>query len=208
MGVGYHPPMPVYLDDQELALPATSLGALLDAARARAADAGRVVVEVQVDGKVLSADKLDEQRDTSISESEVHLVSIDPAQLGVDALAEARTQLAALSDLQQEAAELLQSDQAGEALAKLGGAIQGWINIAQAVTQTSQLNGVNLDALQVAGEPASAVVASLADQLRSVKGLIETQDTTALADAVGYEWPQVVTRWDALLETLAAKLLS
>ena len=199
--------MPVYLDDQELALPGTSLGALLDAARVRAADAGRVVVEVQVDGRVLSADKLDEQRDAPISESEVHLVSIDPAQLGVDALAEARTQLAALSDLQQEAAELLQSDQAGEALAKLGGAIQGWINIAQAVTQTSQLNGIDLDALQVAGEPASAVVVSLAEQLRSVKGLIETQDTTALADAVGYEWPQVVTRWDALLETLAAKLL-
>ncbi len=202
--------MPGYLDDQELAVPTAaggSLGALLDAARARAADAGRVVVEVKIDGQAVSPDDLDAQLDQPVAAQDVRLTTADPAELSVDALAEARNQLAALGDLQQEAAELLQSDQAGEALAKLGGAVQGWLNIAQAVTQASQLNGVDLDRLDVGGEPASATVLSLAEQLKSVKSLIETQDVTALADTVGYEWPEVVARWDALLEALAVELL-
>ncbi len=204
--------MPCFLDDQELALPdATSpdsatLGNLLQHARAQSEQLGRVIVEVRIDGDALGQDALDERMDQPVGDADVRLYSVDPAELGVQALGEARTQLAALGDLQQEAADLLQADQAGEAFAKLGGAVQGWINVASAVTQSAHLNGINLDDVEAGDDSALAIVNALAQQLQEFKTLIEAGDTTALADALGYEWPDVVSRWDDLLQALANRL--
>ena len=200
--------MAVYLDDQDLGAFTGSLAELLDAARSRLSDGRRVVVEVQLDGQTLDQAALDDQLEKPTGAAEVRLYSADPVELCLQALGDTRHQLAELGKLQQSAAELLQSDEGAEAYAKLGVVIQVWLNVSQAVTQSSDLAGVDLATLDVGGEPASAVTEGLVEQLRSVKGLVEAQDTTGLADALAYEWPPVIEKWDALVQAVSGSIES
>ncbi len=162
------------------------------------------MVEVRLNDAVIGHAQLDEQLEATLaSDDELQLASADPAELGVDALGQARVQLAQLGELQQQASEKLQADHAGEALKLVGEAVQHWIQIASAVTQVAQLTSMDLDGLHIDGpaghEPASAVITGLGGSLTELRDLIGSGDTTALADALGYEWPALIDRWDALL---------
>ncbi|MEM8783507.1 MAG: hypothetical protein AAGE65_11720 [Planctomycetota bacterium] len=209
--------MPCYLDDAELTADAANvttpatLGAWLDAARKRAGDAGRVVVEVRLNDALIGHDQLDDQLEATVAPDDaLQLASADPAELGVDALGQARTQLAELGELQGQAADKLQADQAGEALTLVGEAVQHWIQIANAVTQVARLTGLDLDTLTLTtpqgDEPAAAIIAGLSGSLTELRELIQAGDTTTLADALGYEWPGLIERWDALLAAMSERL--
>ncbi|MEM7576980.1 MAG: hypothetical protein AAF328_05840 [Planctomycetota bacterium] len=210
--------MPCYLDQAELTADAANLttpatlGSWLDAARKHAGDTGRVVVEVRLNDALIGHEQLDEQRaDTVSPNDELQLASADPAELGIDALQQSRTQLAELGALQQQAADKLQADHAGEALNLVGDAVQHWIHIANAVTQVAQLTSIDLDTLNLTtpdgDESAAAIISGLSTSLTELRELIQAGDTTTLADALGYEWPALIGRWDALLSAMSDKLL-
>jgi hypothetical protein len=209
--------MPCFLDDAELTADAANLstpatlGTWLDAARRQAGDAGRVVVEVRLNDVRLGHEQLDEHLANPVrSDDRLQLDSAAPAELGAEALGEARTELTALAALQQTAAEQLQADHAGEALTQVGQAVQHWIHVANAVTQIARLTQLELETLTVptpdAELPASTIIAGLSASLVELRELIQSGDTTALADALGYEWPTVIERWDALLAAMGDRL--
>lgn len=205
--------MAIYLDDQPTELTGASLGELLAAATAELASGasgggggGRVVVEVMLDGKVLSGDELGDHENTALGDTEVRLTSADPKALAVSTLTQVREQLPQAGALHEQAAERLQADKPGEALEYIGAAIEVWMQTQEAVLGSAGVVGLGLDDVTVDGEPMTAFTDELIEQLHSLKDLIAAGDTVALADTLAYEWPPIVHRWDRLIETLIGEI--
>ncbi|MEM8738792.1 MAG: hypothetical protein AAGG38_10000 [Planctomycetota bacterium] len=198
--------MQVMLDDQAVELTGPSLGALLDAARARLADGGRVVVEVAVDGRKLGDDQITARRDEDVASQDVRLVSADPRRLAVETLEQVRGRLTDAEALQQEAADLLQQDQTPGALAKVGESVEAWLQVQQAVLHSTVLLGLDLDALDVDGEPAHALTEQALARLQDVKQHLQAGDTVALADALAYEWPETTAKWHKLIDAVVGAI--
>lgn len=191
--------MPVKIDDQPVSLQGGSLRALLAAARDHLEPAGRLVVQVQLDGQPVVEEALDSDQPTDFSSVDVQMYSASPTDLAVGAIEQAREQIAEARDLQEQAADLLQQDEPAQALQKVGQSIAGWIQAQQAVTQVAQLMGLDLTAIIVDGEPVATRTQALLARLVELKGLLEASDHVALADALAYEWPEATEKWDAAL---------
>lgn len=192
--------MQVFLDDQAVDLPGPSLGQLLDAARTKLVDGGRVVVEVAVDGHKLDEEQITARADEAIADQEVRFVTADPRKLAVDTLEQVRGRLSEAQELQQAAADLLQRDQTQPALQKVGESIEAWLQVQQAVLQSAVLLGIDLDKLDIDGQPAHALTSAALERLQDIKAFIQANDTIALADALQYEWPETTDRWHRLID--------
>jgi hypothetical protein len=191
--------MSIYLDDDPADFTGGDLAAVLEQASDRLAESGRLVVEVQRDGKTLSAADLDEQQNTLIGDSDWRLYSVDPRELAVQTLEQVAQRLDEARLAQAEAAELFQEDRAAEALKQITDAIDAWQESQQAVRQTAALVGIELDGRCVDGQPVEQIINLMVDQLKELRDLLTAGDTVALADALAYEWPQTIDRWQALV---------
>ncbi|MEM9418683.1 MAG: hypothetical protein AAGA25_06440 [Planctomycetota bacterium] len=195
--------MQVILDEQTVELDGPSLGELLHAARKRLADdSGRVVVEIAIDGRRLDDQQITDRQSEDVSDLSVAFTSADPKALAVETLEQVRTRLTDAEDDQKEAADLLQRDQKQNALQKVGSSIEAWLQVQQAVLQSTVLLGINLDDLSVDGEPAHALTTQAVERLNDVKEFIQADDTVALADSLEYEWPETTAKWHTLIDEL------
>ncbi|MBB6428412.1 hypothetical protein [Algisphaera agarilytica] len=194
--------MQVILDEQTVELDGPSLGELLHAARKRLADGGRVVVEIAVDGHKLDDKQITDRQGEDVSAMSVAFTSADPKALAVETLEQVRSRLTDAEEDQKEAADLLQRDQKQNALQKVGSSIEAWLQVQQAVLQSTVLLGINLDDLSVDGEPAHALTTQAVERLNDVKEFIQADDTVALADSLEYEWPETTAKWHTLIDEL------
>jgi hypothetical protein len=205
-GSAYHARMVIYLDDQATELTGTGLAEILDSASEVLSADGRVVVEVMIDGKAIMGTDLGDHQNAALDDSEVRLTSADPKELAVSTLTQVREQLPLAGTLHEQAAEQLQADNPSEALQHIAEAIDVWMMTQEAVLGAAGVVGLGLDDVKVDGEPISAFTEELIQQLNGLKDLIVSKDTVALADALAYEWPAIVQRWDELIETLIAAI--
>lgn len=198
--------MPVLLDDT----PLTTDGARLRDAVAAAVNAlqpdGRVLVEIQLDGQTLPEDEIEARADEPVDDAEVRLYSADPTALATSTLEQVRSRLAEADQMMRDAADLLQGDQTAAGLRKVAEAIEPWLQTQQAVIQCATLIGIDLNGLDIDGQPLTAPVQDLLQQLTTLKELITANDTVALADALAYEWPETTARWDRLVATLIERI--
>ena len=202
-------PTPIYVDDEAVQLPGedlSHLSGLLSAAKTHLEPAGRVVVEVSLDGKTLDANDLERQDELALDGKEVRLYTADPRTLAAETLEQVRAALHEAGNLQEEAADLIQQDKGQQALQKVGEAVQIWLQVQQAVQNAATLVGVDLDSIQVEGEPMSAFTQELIEKLNGLKETIANQDTVGLADTLGYEWPEIGERWDQLISELIRRI--
>ena len=194
--------MAIFLDDEPVQLAGSSLAELIGSATRHLSDDGRVVVEVRIDGSVLNAEDMQLKKNDPLEGNEVRFVSADPASLAVSTLHQVRDQLPQASSLHEQAAEHLQQDKPEEALKLLGESIGVWMQTQEAVLGSAGVVGLGLDEVKVEGEPMSDFTDELIKSLHELKDLIVAGDTVALADALAYEWPPIVERWDALIGEL------
>jgi hypothetical protein len=194
--------MPIHLDEQPADLEGTTLGEALEAAQQRLAEAGRIVVEVSVDGQTLDGETIERRADEAVEEKDIQLTSAAPGEVASEALSAVRTQLGEARVLQAEAADLLQRDQPGEALNKVSAAIEAWLATQQVVVQSASMLGIDLDQFEVEGQELTDSVNDLASQLKELRELIQLGDMIGLADTLAYEWPGITDRWDAVLGAL------
>ncbi len=195
------------LDQHPLDAPAGTLRELLAAARQQL-PGNRLVVEVRAEGRALSADEIEARMLRPLDDDALELVSADPQALATSALDDALDRLAELGRQQAEAADELQADHAGAAFSLLGDALAGWMQVSGAVSQSCELTGVDLASLSAGagGATGADAAAELAERLREIRTQIESQDTIALADSLAYVWPEVVERWQGLVEDLQRTL--
>lgn len=198
--------MAVYIDEQRVELAGDHLAEVLTAAAAHVEPRGRLIVEVAVDGQALVGEQLDQQGGMAVGGREVRLRSVEPGELVVTALNDSREALAQARELQMEAAEMLQQDDAEAAMRKVAGAVALWQQVQAAVVQSLRLTGVRLDELDVDGQSSQALIEQLLDQLRQVRQLLNDDDTIGLADALAYEWPAALERWDRMIEVLIDRI--
>ena len=194
--------MPVCLDDQAVGLEAPNLGAVPSSARQQLEPDGRIVVEVQLDGQAINGDEIEQGHDATIGDREVRLYLADPRSLATSTLGQVRDQLVQVRAVQAEAAELLQQDEAPQALKKIFQCIKVWRQAQQAVFDTARLLQVNLSQLMIDGAPITDFTTELIENLKVLMELITNRDTVGLADALAYEWSSVVDRWDRLIEVI------
>lgn len=196
--------MSIHLDDDPVEFADGDLTSLLEQVRASLAGSGRLVVEVRLDGKVLSPEELDAEQNTPLADSEWRLYTADPRQLAAATLQQVAQRLHDAGDAHAAAAELLQQDRPTEAMKHVTDAIDVWQQTQQAVLHSATLVGLELDGRSVDDQPVSQTVQLLLEQLKDLRNLLAAGDTVALADALAYEWPQTVHRWQALVGQMIA----
>jgi hypothetical protein len=192
--------MAIFLDEQPTTLAGQTLREILRSAGERLAPSGRIVIEVAIDGQSLDNAELQGRLDAPVSGVVVRLTSVEPRELASDALGQVCERLDDARQAQFQAAELLQQDRSIDAMRRISDAIAAWQQTQAAVLQCSQLLNLNLDNEQLDGRPVSAMVNDLLEQLKQLKTLINDNDSVGLADALAYEWPQSVDRWQRLAE--------
>lgn len=191
--------MPIYLDGQRTELTGQTLADLIDAAQRRVAGAGRIIVEVIVNGETLGQDQIESSSGNPVLGSEVRLESADPRELAGTTLEQVRIGLTDAREAQAEAASLFQQDQPSDAMQQVSRAISVWQQTQQAVLQSTMLLGINLDQKTFEQQPVIKMTDSLLAQLRTLRDLIAAGDTVGLADTLAYEWPEMTDRWDRLI---------
>ena len=194
--------MEISLDGQTIDLQGCDLNAVLDAANAHLTPSGRIVVEVEADGRDLTGQALDEARTAGLVPVRLALHSADPRDLVVEALAGVRHGLTEAQRLQTEAADALQRDDGATAMANIKAAVDRWQDLQRVVVQTGGIVHQDIGAIRVGEGSVEEAVIALADRLRELSVLLAAGDTVAVADELLYVWPDLCTRWEQTLEAI------
>ena len=154
---------------------------------------GRMIVDVHVDGTRWSEEELGSTEDQNTTAQVVELTSADPSELVLQTFQDAGEALTNADELQQEAAQLLQSDQRTICMDKMGEALSIWLSVQQAIVKGSQVVGLQLDEVAVNGTPIVTSIIQLNEQLQMLRTALEQDDQIALADAsqttrIGRPW--------------------
>ena len=205
-GNRYDAGMQVHIDGIPTALSGVTLGEIVLAAQDRLEPSGRVIVEVTLNDEPIVGNDLAERQHEAVGEGVVKLVTADPKELITETLVELGHQLKIAGELQAKAADLLQHDKEKEALEHISQAMTIWQQTEEAVRHSAAMLSLPLDTMQIDGQPFTRMTEGLVQQLGGLRDLIQSRDTVGLADALAYEWPETVKKWQKMIEQLIAKV--
>lgn len=190
------------IDEQLVEIEATELGKVLATAQSHLQEQGRVVVEVLVDNESLVGDEIAERQNEAIDSQDIQLISAKPNELAIETLEQVDARLQESMQTQSDAAKLFREDRSADALQHVSQIIETWLKVQQAVLQCCQLTNVEFNQIRSESFTATELTERLLKQLQELKSLVETGDSTALADALELEWPDIVTQWRSVIEHL------
>ncbi len=186
--------MKLLLDGAPVPLPtpgSTTLAGALEAGRARAAERGRIIVEVFADGEPVAHHDLGPGAAAPSGVGEVRLVSEDPRLLVRDALREAAVALDQVRDAQREAAELIHRGRPEDATARLTEVFGVWEGVKRVVDEGGLILSRPLE--REAGM--DVLLEGLARRLVSVRAMLETSDWAGLADELAFDLDDEADKW-------------
>jgi len=205
---GYTRVMQVYLDGQRLNLEQPTMASALRAGSDEAERRGRVVVEVYVDGTMVSDTLLSDPPEQALG-SEMRLVSVEPKRLVRETLLDAADALDRAGQEQTDAAEEIQSGRVEDAMPLLQSAITKWQAVRDAVEKSASLLSIPLSS-EVGGargpRSLSDVVDELAASLTDIRRCLEAEDWSGLADHLAYDMSDQIRSWQGMLRSLAEGL--
>ncbi|MSR41564.1 MAG: hypothetical protein EXS10_06650 [Phycisphaerales bacterium] len=195
--------MRVLLDDIDTGLsPANIADALADAARL-AESAGRMVVDVYVDGVHWQEEDFDSATLVQRSASEVRFTTACPKELLRETFLHAAEAVLNADEQQRAAAKLLQEDRATEAYAALLDALNTWSHVQSAIAQGLSLGIVTRERAETAGISIDTALQSLESQLQTLKLAMSRQDHVAVSDCLLYEFPMTTRLFATMLAEFA-----
>jgi len=198
--------MEIFIDGEPVALTCDDLEAALEAANGHLSPTGRIIVEVEADGRTLTGEELEKQRSTGGVPNRLNLQSADPRELVIEALEQVREGLVEAQRHQIEAAKSLQRDDAVQAMDKIRVAVDRWQDLQRVVVQTGSLVRKDIGAIRVANGSVEDAVVALADRLKDLSSLLATGDTVGLADELMYVWPGICEQWERTLEAIITEV--
>jgi hypothetical protein len=204
---GYTRTMRVLLDGQLLPLERATMASALHAASDAAQARGRVIVEVKVDGRVVSDTILSDPPDEALG-SEMNIISVEPRLLVRETLLDAVEALDRAGQEQSEAAGEIQSGRVESAMPLLQSAILKWQAVRDAVEKSASLLDIPLDS-RVDGpgdRNLGQVVEGLAASLTDIRNSLEAEDWSGLADLLAYDMSEQIASWQEMLRSLAEGL--
>lgn len=196
--------MQVYIDSDPFQTQAKTLGSVVAAAREHLSKLGqqKMIVEVRLDGQTVPSRELDQLHDQPIEAQELALITANPMELARQTMLDVIEALVATRDHQKQAADLLRSDNPGDALEYVREALTVWSQVQQSVLQSVRLLGLPLDEQKVGEQDAIEMVQLLAEQLRAVREQLVASDWLGLADTLEYELEEQAANWTQLINQL------
>lgn len=202
--------MQVLLDGQVIEVKAPTLAAALEAGRAAAMRARRVLVEAQMDGVRVPDAILENPDAAGPGGSEIRFTSADPGALVGQTLRDAAEVLGEARKAQGDAADLIDGSQFDRAMPQLSAALGAWEQSRLAVVNGMALLGKNLETVRVIGgtgagseRPLAEWVGSLTLALEEVRRSLKAQDWVGLSDVLRYDLSEQAELWRAMLGELA-----
>lgn len=181
---------------------AQTVGEAIAAAAALAQTQGRLIIDVIVDGLRWSEQQLDSAEQNDTTAETVEFITAEPKELVLQTFEDAADALSDADALQKEAAELLQSDQSIICMDKLAEALSIWLTVQQAIVKGSQVVELQLDSISVKKVPITESIARLNENLQLLRSALQQDDQVAVADALLYEFPDIINEWRTILEHL------
>jgi hypothetical protein len=129
-----------------------------------------------------------------------------PWDLATGALEGAGALFGETRGLMTEVVELLNQGQTTRAMDLLANCLQVWHQASESVRRTSQLIGLDLDGVTVAGEPVAGLFSKLGEQLNGVKEALEGRDYVLLSDIVQYELPATTEQWQQMIQVILSRI--
>jgi hypothetical protein len=205
--------MRVLLDDAPLSIDRPTLACALETGIGHAQQAGRVVIEIKLNGVALTDDQLAAPSDEESPGAEVTMTTAEPVALVRETLIDGRDALAEAIALQKASAEMLHAGQTKDALKAVGETLGLWQAVQQVVQQTTKVVGATPQTLTLeppaAGEapvPLATRVEELAATLIEIRDAMREGDTARLADALEYDLVEKAELWRTLLHNFAKAL--
>ena len=194
--------MQILLDSNPCEMKAQTIGEAITAAGILAQSRGRLIIDVIVDGSRWSEQQLDSAEHNNATAETVEFISAEPKELVLQTFEDAAEALTDADELQKEAAHLLQSDQSIICMDKLAEALSIWLTVQQAIVKGSQVVELQLDNISVNKIPITESIARLNENLQLLRSAFEQNDQIAVADALLYEFPDIIKEWRTILEHL------
>ncbi|MCH2161949.1 MAG: hypothetical protein MK085_08765 [Phycisphaerales bacterium] len=197
--------MRVILDNEPCTIEAENLGEALAAASDLAEGRGRLVVEVLVDGTLLSDAQLQEESLLCSTAGEIELKTTTAAALLRETFIQAAESIRDTARIQENAAELLRSGQPSQGMQAIGTALASWGEIHEAAVKGLLLAGEDPENLVVRQIPFEEANSALQQQLGELQRGIEAQDASSICDCLLYEFPKVCEIWIEVLQGMATR---
>jgi len=166
----------------------------------------RLVVQVVLDGQEPAVEELGAVRQTSLEGHSLYVETADPRELAVQVLEEVAGQIEQAGPMKAEAAELLQRNQPGRALEKLGVCLRAWHNAQESIVKTAELLRLDPAEISVEGRPLAEMLDEFAGKLRQIKSALEQRDFVLLSDVLLYETAEAQGQWQAAVSAMRAKV--
>ena len=198
--------MPVFVDDMPVDLASVDLAAVLESAKSQLRDSGRIVVNVLLDGLALDGEELSRRLTESVGGREVRLYTADPRDLSRSTLEMLLAEFDEVVRHQNEVADLISRDETSEAMTRLVDVMEKWRQSQEALRNVAGVVGIDLNDLDVEGDPAIRIIEQVIERLKTVRDTIEARDFVGLADVLSYEGPRLVERWQKLILRIIEKI--
>ncbi len=180
---------------------------VLDNAKATLAQSDRMIVRVECDGEGLTGDRIDavlpQQADIY---SKIDFQTAEPTELASEALHSTRQLLGEIEKTCDGVAELLSQSQVKKAMELMGKLFGYWNDAYHGIFNTMSLMGIDPESVEMSTGNAATTMNQVLEQLQDVKGSLENQDYTQLADLLAYELKPVAKEWLELVNSLLEKV--
>ena len=169
----------------------------------------RLVVHVLIDGQEPDLDRLGVIKQTPVCDHTLWIETADPRQMALDVLEEVQAHLTEADALRGDAAELLQRNQCAPAMEKLRFCFTTWQHAQESVLKTAQLLRLDLASIRVnARLTLTEMLTEFTDQLRSIRGALESRDFVTLGDVLLYEMTETTARWGHAIAAMRAAIVA
>jgi hypothetical protein len=181
---------------------AEALGAGATAAQA----GGRIIIEVKADGQPVPPEHLSDPASVTATYAELVLRSADPRALVRESLSDASDALGQLAPLHAAVADALATGDTRRAMDQLREVLSTWQAVQDLLEHARALLSLDLTHIRVPDRPDltfDAKAAQFVATSRTIRDAVQSQDWSALSDAVAYDLDAAAGDWAALIRALA-----
>lgn len=188
-----------------------TLGSALAAVQEQKVGPDNVISQIWVDGEMLTAERLSDWKTRPANEfnetrvevqSRKHLIS-----MGLKTI---RQGLIESSDLRNTTVTALQQGQIDQAMRSLADYLNLWNTTQQSIASACRIMDCELETLHLT-EPDQSLniseqISNLTARLQDVKNALENGDFVLLADILNYEFGDLTSTWEMLIDIIAQTL--
>lgn len=163
----------------------------------------RFLIAIRCDGAEIPPQQWEQVLADPIEQYErVEFQSESGPALAISVLTQAGELLGQTADQCAEVLDLLSQSRTSPAMQTLSTVFSSCDQAHHSVVQSVRLLELELDKIQAAGEPATAVIDELRTQLSQIKTALTAGDMVSLADMLQYEFGSTLSRWQTMIEAL------